>query len=148
MADATAAAWAHVILQTFEILGGICGSIGGLALLLARRTFATRDDLSRAIADHAQEHQRLDQRLANGENRFTALSGSIDMVRMAAEQARDAADQARDAADRIQMIHVELAELRGDFKSVEAKLQPLERLTMGMVEGHMAEGRNSGRNRL
>lgn len=141
MVDATAAAWAHVILQTFEILGGIGGAIGGLAVLLARRTFATRDDLDRAIAEHAQEHQRFDQRLADGEVRFAKLSGSIDMVRVAAEQARD-------AANRVTSVHLELADIRGDIKAIEASLQPLQRLTMGMVEGHMAEGQaNARRNR-
>ncbi|MBU6430489.1 MAG: hypothetical protein KGR26_15840 [Cyanobacteria bacterium REEB65] len=137
MSDANAAAWAHVLLQTFEILGGIGGAIGGMALLLARRTFATRDDLARAIADHAQEHQQLDERLASGENRFTALAGAIDMVRVAAEKAEA-------AADRISGIHVELADLRGDIKAIEAALQPIERLTMGMVEGHMAGGLKRG----
>jgi hypothetical protein len=38
-------------------------------------------------------------------------------------------------------MHVEIADLRGDIKALESALRPIERLTMGMVEGHMAEGR-------
>ena len=140
MSDGNTAAWAHVVLQGLEIIGGVGGMLGGLVVVLARRTFATRDDLARQFADHAHEHQELEQRLAAGENRFVALSGAIDMVKLAAEQAKAAADEARAAADRVGDLHIELAEMRGDIKAIDSALKPIERLTMNMVEGHMADG--------
>lgn len=135
MSDGNAAAWVHVGFQAVEVIGGLLGTVGGLAVLLARRTFVTRDELLRTVSEHAKDHQLIDQRLANGENRFTALSGSIDMVRQAAEQARD-------AALKVEGVHVDIADLRGEMKALGATLEPIQRLTMDMVEGHMADGRN------
>jgi hypothetical protein len=141
MSDGAAAAWAHVFLQALEVIGGICGMVGGMAVLLFRRTFATRDDLLAYFKDHGVEHHELEKRLAAGENRFTEIAGAIRMVQTAAEQATKAADQAHAAADRMERVHVDIAALRGDVKALEVALRPIERLTMGMVEGHMAEGR-------
>ena len=135
------AAWANVGLQALEVVGAIIGFVGGIAALLFRRTFATRDDLVKYCNEHAQEHHALEQRLASGENRFVALSGAIEMVKAAAEQARDAAKSAHDAVDRMGSLDVDIADLRGSIKAVQASLAPIERLTMGMVEGHMAENR-------
>jgi hypothetical protein len=143
MSDGAVAAWAHVFLQALGVIGGVAGSIGGLAVLLFRRTFVTRDDLLAYIKDHEADHDKLEKRLADGENRFTEIAGLIKLVQIAAEQAKSAADQAHAAADRMERVHVDVATLHGDIKAIEAALRPIERLTMGMVEGHMAD-----RNRL
>lgn len=141
MSDGTAAGWMQVILQALQIVGGIGGTICCLAVMLGRRLLVTRDDLSKYSMDHAKEHQLLDQRLANGESRFVELRGSIEMVKMAADQATRAADRASTAAEKVSSAHVEIADLRGNMKAIETALKPIERLTMDMVEGHMADGR-------
>lgn len=141
MSDGAAVAWAHVALQALEIVGGIGGAIGGLVILLFRRTFASRDEMLKYFEGHATEHQELELRLAKDENRFTEISGAIKIVQLAAEQALSAANEARAAADHLAQVHVDIADLRGDIKAIEAALHPIERLTMSMVDGHMADGR-------
>ena len=53
------AAWANVGLQALEVVGAIIGFVGGIAALLFRRTFATRDDLVKYFNEHEQEHHAL-----------------------------------------------------------------------------------------
>lgn len=135
MTDENLVAWGHFILEILTALGGLIGTIAGLGALLARRTFASKEDLERRFAVHDGVHNELAQRMADGETRFARLSGAIEMVKAAADQAKDAANDARDAADQAKEASVEIAEMKGSIRSIE-------RLTMTMVEGHMAGGLN------
>ena len=137
MSDGSVAAWVHVGFEAIGIVGGMLGTVGGMAVLLARRTFVTREELARATTDHATVHTEINTRLAAGENRFTELRGSIDMIGAAAQQSKEAAQTASDAANRVM---VSVADLHGEIKALDAALKPVERLTMDMVEGHMSGG--------
>lgn len=131
MTDANFATWVHIIVEVLTAMGGLIGAIAGLGALLARRTFASKDDVDRRFAEHAIKHEAIDQRLANGETHFARLSGAIEKVELAAEQAKEAADEARDAVSSITNVSAEIAELKGSIKSIE-------QLTLTMVNGHMA----------
>jgi hypothetical protein len=130
VSDANIVAWATFVVEFLSALGGVIGTIAGLAALLMRRTFASKEELAKRFSVHDGEHLTLNQRLADGETRFATLSGSIEIVKVAAEQAKEAAHEARDAADNVNAASVEIAELKGSIKSIE-------RLTLTMVEGHM-----------
>jgi hypothetical protein len=135
MSDGSVAAWVHVGFEAIGIVGGMLGFVGGMAVLLARRTFVTRDELGRAMTDHATVHQVIDARLANGEKSFTELRGMIDMIGAAAQQAKEAGNAAREAAN---TVNVNVADLRGEIRALDATIKPIERLTLDMVEGHMS----------
>lgn len=142
MSDGSVAAWVHVGFEAIGIVGGMLGTVGGMAVLLARRTFVTRDELGIAITEHAVVHQKIDDRLNASDGRFIALQGSIDKVASAAQEASNAAEKAATAGnaarDAAHTMSNDIAELHGEIKALDATMKPIERLTMDMVEAHMA----------
>ncbi len=140
MTGPEAESWIGISLKILEFVGCLIGAAGGVIMLLARKTFASIEDVESRFEKHQEEHEELDGRLAAGDNRFTALTAAIEAVKLAAEQARHAAEQASQAAGKVNSVEVSIARLSGDIKALDAALKPVERFTMTMVEGHMHIG--------
>lgn len=140
MVDASTPAWLEVGLKAAEIIGCLLGAGGGVIVLLARKTFASIEDVESRFERHRSIHDELDDRLAAGDSRFIELNATIRSVREAADQARKAAEQASLAAGKANSLEISIAELNGEIKALQAALKPVERFTMTMVEGHMHIG--------
>ena len=81
----------------------------------------------------ASKIEGVERRLAEGETRFAHLGDAINRV-------GEAAKKAESAATKIGGVELQLAELTGAIKALQATVGPIEHFNKVLVEGHMHMG--------
>ena len=119
--------------QAAEILAPICAAV--VMGWLSRR-FAAKG----SVAALVRKTEEIERQLAEGESRFTRLESSIDEVGKAAAAAKEAADEAAAAATTINDVRIGMAQLHGEIKTLNAKLEPVAHFGRVMLEGHLKMG--------
>lgn len=130
------ASWidADLILKVAGVVGGVLSMAFGVALWMARHEWLTRSDFAKWAFDHAKAHGDLDQRLDNGELRFTRIEGKIDHL----ATREDLALLSRSVSE----VATSVAGLKVSVDAVGSSVQAVNRLTEMLIQNELKqEGR-------
>ncbi len=123
-----------MLLKVAGVLGGGVSMVFGIGLWMARREWLTRSDFAKWAAEHAQAHSDLDQRLDNGELRFTRIEGKIDHL----ATREDLVSLSRSVSE----VSASVAGLRGAVDGVAGTVAAVNRLTEMLIQNELKqEGR-------
>jgi len=121
--------WVELIFRCLAAIGGLAGLVGGLAMALAHRTFATKDEVLRNFRDHEEQHEEIGRRLGTGSAEFATIKADIAHL----PNNTDIAAMMR----RIGAVEGSVRALEATLKGIEEVLKRVERPLNLLVEHHL-----------
>jgi hypothetical protein len=121
--------WIDLGFKIAGLVGGLLGSIGGVAVWMARRTLVTHDDLRASFDAHDDRHKELDKRLADGERQFAVIRSDIEHL--------PDVDDLADLKDRVGDVEGSIRALTATVGGLKDVLERVERPLNILVEHHL-----------
>lgn len=122
-------AWVDLLFKGLAGIGGVAGMVGGLAMALARRTFATKNEVRRSFEKHDVIHEELERQLADGAKEFAAIKANLTHL--------PSQDDIADVKERIAAVEGSVRALGATIDGVREILERVERPLNILIEHHM-----------
>lgn len=127
-------AWVDLLFKALAGIGGLAGIFASMGMRLARRTFATRDEIQQRFDLHAQEHEALSERLAAGEREFATIKADIAHL--------PDHDDIAEVKDRIGEVEGSVRALAATVEGLKEVLERVERPLNVLVTHHLKGGKD------
>lgn len=121
--------WIDLGFKIAGLVGGLLGSIGGIAVWMARRTLVTQEDLRASFDAHNGQHRELDKRLADGERQFVIIRTDIEHL--------PDVDDLADLKGRVGGVEGSIRALTATVDGLKDVLERVERPLNILVEHHL-----------
>jgi len=109
--------------------------LGGWALWSLAKKFVTHENFDVYLSSHAQDHHKLDERMSEGDTRFTRLETSMNNLPTRAD--------IQNLTESLAKITDRVSELNGRFSGIERSLSVLSDNVNAIIKHELAEGRDA-----